>query len=54
MAVNCAVVLLLRGNPEIFPVVEDLWIGHMEGLVLSRLDGEKILRVAQVALQIRV
>ena len=47
-----AVELLLRRHPQIFAVVEDLRVGHVECLVLRRLNGEEILRVAQVRFKI--
>ena len=51
--VDRVIVFFLRCNPKIFPVVEHLGVGHMEAFVLIRLDGEEILRVTQMALQIR-
>ena len=48
MGAHFAVVLLLRWHPQILAVVEDLRIGHVESLVLGRLDCEEILRITQV------
>jgi len=45
-------IFLLGRHPQILAVVEDLGIGHVEDLVLSSLNSKKILRVAQMGLEI--